>query len=63
MIIPLDKLVQRNRNIYELTFAIIKRAAQITVAGAEEVEKDGSKVVSVALKQVLSGKVDYRREE
>ncbi|MCP5514151.1 MAG: DNA-directed RNA polymerase subunit omega [Spirochaetales bacterium] len=63
MIIPLDKLVQRNRNIYELTFAIIKRAAQITVTGAEEVEKEGSKVVSAALKQVLTGKVDYRREE
>jgi len=63
MIIPLDKLLQRDRNVYELTSAIIKRTAQLTITGSKEIEDEGNKVVSVGLRQVLTGKVEYRREE
>ncbi len=63
MTIPLDKLLERSRNIYELTCASIKRASQLTVTGADEIEEEGSKIVSAGLKQVITRKVEYRREE
>lgn len=63
MIIPLDKLLQRKKNVYELTCAAVKRASQLTVTGAKEIDEEGSKVVSVGLKQILTSKVEYRREE
>ncbi|MCL2294513.1 MAG: DNA-directed RNA polymerase subunit omega [Spirochaetes bacterium] len=63
MLIPLDKLLERNKNIYELTCASIKRASQLTLTGERETGIDESKVVPMALKQILIEKVEYRREE
>ncbi len=63
MIIPLDRLLERRRNIYELTCAAIKRASQLTITGENECDIEESKVVSIGLKQILTGKVEYRREE
>lgn len=63
MNIPLDLLVSNQNNIYELTCASIRRALQVTVTGDEELEKAGSKVVSTAIRQVLTKKVEYRMEE
>ncbi len=63
MIIPLEELIKYEGNIYELTVAVIKRAIQINLAGDEELEKNRGKVVSTALKQVLTEKVRYQIEE
>ena len=63
MIIPLDLLVDNTDNVYEMTCAAIRRAVQITITGAEELEEDGGKVVSTAIKQVLTQTVQYRLEE
>ncbi len=63
MIIPLDKLLQKSRNIYELTNAVIKRASQLTITGAKEIDEEGNKIVSIGMKQVLTGKVEFRRED
>ncbi|NBC29327.1 MAG: DNA-directed RNA polymerase subunit omega [Spirochaetes bacterium] len=63
MIIPLDKLIDESSNIYELTCASIRRAYQITVTGDEELEENQGKVVSTAVKQILTGKVQYQLEE
>jgi DNA-directed RNA polymerase subunit omega len=63
VIIPLDLLIQREVNVYEMTCAAIRRAMQITVAGDEEVDENDGKVVSTAIKQILTKKVDYRIEE
>ena len=60
---PLDKLISDNSNVYELTCASIRRAAQITLAGDEEVDENNGKVVSTALKQILTKKVEYRLEQ
>ena len=62
MIIPLEELVNYEGNIYELTSAAIKRAIQINLAGDEELEKNKGKVVSTALKQILTKKVKYQIE-
>jgi DNA-directed RNA polymerase subunit omega len=63
MILPLDKLISDDSNVYELTCASIRRAAQITLAGDEEIAENDSKLVSVAIKQVLTKKVEYRLEQ
>ena len=62
MVLPLDKLIGDSSNVYELTCASIRRAAQITLAGDEDIAENGGKVVSTALKQVLTKKVEYRLE-
>jgi DNA-directed RNA polymerase subunit omega len=62
MIIPLDLLISNDSNSYQLTNAAIKRALQINLAGDDELEANNSKVISTALKQILTKKVRYRLE-
>ncbi|MDR2588262.1 MAG: DNA-directed RNA polymerase subunit omega [Spirochaetales bacterium] len=63
MILPLDPLIGYEDNVYELTCAAIRRAYQITVTGDEEIEDNHGKVVSTAIKQILTRKVVFRLEE
>jgi DNA-directed RNA polymerase subunit omega len=63
MIIPLDLLIGNEDNVYGLTCASIRRALQITMTGDEEIEKNNGKVVSTAIKQVLTKQVEYRLED
>lgn len=63
MIVPLEKLVNEDSNIYELTRAAIRRAYQITLTGDEELEQNDGKVVSTAIKQILTRQVQYQLEE
>ena len=63
MILPLELLVNYKGNIYEMTCAAMRRAVQITVTDDEEVRQNNGRVVSTAIKQVLTKKVDYRLEE
>lgn len=62
MILPLDVLIGNADNVYALTCAAIRRASQITLAGDEEVTENDGKVVSTAIKQILTKKVEYRLE-
>ncbi len=63
MILPLDKLTSYDDNIYQLTCAAMRRAYQITMAGDEELEENQGKVVSTAIRQILTKKVQYQIEE
>jgi DNA-directed RNA polymerase subunit omega len=63
MIIPMDLLIGNEGNIYELTSAAIRRAYQISITGDEELEENEGKVVSTAIKQILTKKVEYQLEE
>ena len=60
MILPLDLLINHNGNVYALTCAAVRRAKQITVTGDEEISENGGKIVSTAIKQILTKKVEYR---
>ncbi|KGE72836.1 DNA-directed RNA polymerase subunit omega [Spirochaeta lutea] len=62
MIIPLDLLISEEENVYEMTCAAIRRAYQVTVTGDEELSKNNGKVVSTAISQILTRKVQYRLE-
>jgi DNA-directed RNA polymerase subunit omega len=57
----MDLLTSFQGNVYEMTCAAMKRGIQINLAGDEELEQNRGKVVSTALKQILSKKVTYRR--
>ncbi|TVR30107.1 MAG: DNA-directed RNA polymerase subunit omega [Spirochaetaceae bacterium] len=63
MVLPLDLLIQEDSNIYEVTRAAIRRAFQLSVTGDEELERNQGKVVSTAIRQVLTRKVQYQIEE
>ena len=63
MILPLNLLESYDNNVYELTCAAIRRAYQITVTGDEELESNQGKVVSTAIRQILTQKVQYRIEQ
>ena len=63
MILPLDRLIGWEGNVYELTCAAIRRAAQITLAEDEEIAENEGKTVSTALKQILTKKVEYRLDQ
>lgn len=62
MPIPLDLLVDQDVNVYELTNAMIRRAMQITITGDEDMDREHGKVVSTAITQVLTKKVEYKNE-
>jgi len=57
--IPLDNLVNTDKNMYELTNAAIHRARQISMTGAEELEAAGGKIVSKAVTEIVTGEVQY----
>ena len=63
MIIPLNLLESEEQNMYQVTCASIRRAYQVTVTGDEELEDNSGKVVSTAIKQILTKKVQFRLEE
>jgi len=63
MTIPLDQLIREDSNIYEITCAAIRRAYQLTVTGEEDLEANQGKVVSLAIRQIITRKVQYRIAE
>lgn len=63
MIVPLNLLIKYSGNVYILTSAMIKRAVQIHLAGDDELEANKGKVVSTAIRQILTEKVRYQLEE
>ena len=62
MVLPLNLLIENEGNMYELTCAAIKRAVQINLAGDEDLDASRGKIVSLAIKQILTDKVVYRIE-
>lgn len=58
----MDRLIKYSSNMYILTCAIIKRANQIHLAGDEELAANRGKIVSTAIKQILTEKIRYRLE-
>ncbi|MGN0906577.1 MAG: hypothetical protein ACI4NM_05460 [Bullifex sp.] len=64
MSIPLDKLIDREGNIYEMTCVAIKEANIISATSIkDEIEESGEKVVSHVLTQVLNDEIKYTLED
>jgi DNA-directed RNA polymerase subunit omega len=63
LIIPLKELISYTDNMYIITCAAIKRVLQLAVSQDAEVAKNHGKIVSVAIKQILEKKIEYKLEE
>lgn len=65
MSIPLDKLIDTEENVYEMTCVAIKEAAIVASNpdAMEELENRHEKVVSSVLEKVLNKEVEYTRAE
>ena len=60
MSILLDKLIDKNCNVYEMTCVAIQEATLLSEkAGDTEIENSGKKVVSLALEKVLDDEVEF----
>ena len=60
MSVLLDKLIDKEGNIYEMTCVAIKEANVIQATDLkDEIEKNGEKVVTHVLDQVLNAEIKY----
>ena len=60
MNIPLDKLIDNETNVYEMTCVAIKEANIYSATDKKkEIESNGDKVVSVVLSRALNGEIEY----
>lgn len=60
----LDKLIDKDGNIYEMTCVAIKEANMIQGTPIKDkIEENGEKVTTHVLTQVLNDEIKYRTEE
>ncbi len=57
--LPVYEIIDFRGNRYLLSKAAMKRARQIIFMGDEELEDFHGKIVSLALKQIVKGKIKY----
>jgi len=58
-VIPMDELVNTDKNMYELTNAAIHRAEQISITGNDNNEDEEGKIISKAIGQIVTEEVKY----
>lgn len=63
MSIPLNLLVDKDVNTYEITCVAIRNAERITKRGDIQTNEAEDKVVSTSLEQVLNDSIEYEQEE
>ncbi|MBQ7643891.1 MAG: hypothetical protein IJS84_02555 [Spirochaetales bacterium] len=65
MSIPLDTLIDKDVNVYELTCVAIREADRVASnkAEVEELDKNKEKIVSDVLARVLNDEVEYNLPE
>ena len=61
--IPLNELIDKEGNVYEMTCVAIKEAAIYSATDKKkEIEDEGEKVVSVVLTRALNDEIEYTEE-
>lgn len=65
MSIPLDKLIDTEENVYEMTCVAIKEAAIMAADkdAVEALEESKEKIVSTVLTKVLNNEIEYTKAE
>ncbi|HLW22179.1 MAG TPA: hypothetical protein VKZ39_03260 [Sphaerochaetaceae bacterium] len=63
MSIPLDVLVDKENNVYEMTCVAISLANVMAANGDEEIENNNDKVVSKVLEKVLLEDVEFTTDD
>ncbi len=64
MSIPLDKMIDSKKNVYEMTCVAIKEASIIAnnKDAVEALDEKKEKIVSNVLNKVLNDEIEYTRE-
>ncbi len=61
---PLDDLIDREGNVYEMTCVAIREAELISSTSIkDDIEREGDKVVSVVLAKALHDEIKYTKDE
>lgn len=65
MSIPLDKLIDTDKNVYEMTCVAIKEASIIAnnKEAVEQLDEKKEKIVSSVLTKVLNDEIEYSSAE
>ena len=62
--IPLEELIVKEGNVYEMTCVAIKEAAIYSATDKKkEIEDEGEKIVSVVLSRALNDEIEYTEED
>jgi DNA-directed RNA polymerase subunit omega len=61
--VPIEELLQRCGSIYKLVILAAKRAKEVAEGSPALVETSHHKVTSVALEEILQGRVLYKSDE
>lgn len=59
MSIPIDVLIDKENNVYEMTCVAISLSNIMAANGDEEIENNAQKVVSLVLQRVLTEDIEY----
>ncbi|NCB01036.1 MAG: hypothetical protein EOM67_02580 [Spirochaetia bacterium] len=59
MSIPIDILIDKENNVYEMTCVAISLSNVLCANGDKEMESNNKKVVSTVLERVLTENVEY----
>ncbi len=59
MSIPIDVLIDKENNVYEMTCVAISLSNILAANGDEEIENNDEKVVSLVLQRVLTEDFEY----
>ena len=70
MIFPLEKLIQYEKNMYEVTVASSRRSYQLSMLYAaqdeeaiDDIEYNDGKVVSLAARQIFTEEIEFQLEK
>ncbi len=61
--VPIEELLKRCGSVYRLVILAAKRAKEVADGSLPLVETSQKKVTSIALEEILQGKVLYKSEE
>jgi len=62
--IPLDDLIDREGNVYEMTCVAIREAELISSTSIkDDIEKNGDKVVSFVLSKALHDEIKFTKDD
>ena len=61
--VPIEELLERCGSVYRLVILAAKRAKEISEGAPQLVEASHRKVTSIALEEILQGKVLYKPDE
>ena len=61
--VPIEELLKQSGSLYKLVLLAAKRAKEVADGAPRLVESDHRKVTSVALEEILQGKVLYKAPE